>query len=83
MKFIRDVTRLQESVGATAETRLVTLTPLIEFYEREMGDLPGRLMIATSFLGDLQHMQEGEGCGCGGGDDNCPAAEVQRLLDQL
>ena len=114
MKFVGDVTRLQQGVGATAEERLVPLTPLIEYYEREMGDLPGRLMIATSFLGDLQflpdwstqtpelrqavehaqalvvsvmirilNMQEGEGCGCGGGDDIGPAAEVQRLLDQL
>ena len=41
-------------IGATAEARLAALGPLIEFYEREMGPLPGRLMIATSFLRDMQ-----------------------------
>ncbi len=41
-------------IGATAEARLVPLGPLIEYYEREMGALPGRLMIATSFLRDVQ-----------------------------
>lgn len=56
MEFVGDVTQLQQGVGATAEARLVPLTPLIEYYEREMGDLPGRLMIATSFLGDVQLM---------------------------
>jgi hypothetical protein len=45
-------------VGATAEARLTTLAPLIEYYEREMGGLPGRLMIAASFLGDLKLMPE-------------------------
>ncbi len=43
-------------VGATAEARLEPLAPLIEFYSREMGELPGRLMIATSFLDDVQLM---------------------------
>jgi hypothetical protein len=43
-------------VGATAEARLEPLAPLIEYYEREMGDLPGRLMIAASFLSDAQLM---------------------------
>lgn len=47
---------LAQGVGATAEARLVTLTPLIEYYEREMGELPGRLMMAASFLGDLKLM---------------------------
>ncbi len=56
MEYIGDVTRLQQGVGATAEARLAPLQPLIEFYEREMGELPGRLMIATSFLGDAQLM---------------------------
>lgn len=56
MEFIEDVAQLQQGVGATAEARLVPLAPLIEFYAREMGDLPGRLMIATSFLGDMQLM---------------------------
>ena len=45
---------LRHGVGARAEARLEPLAPLIEFYAREMGDLPGRLMIATSFLGDVQ-----------------------------
>jgi hypothetical protein len=58
MEFIEDIAQLQQGVGATAEARLVLLTPLIEFYAREMGELPGRLMIATSFLGDLQLMPD-------------------------
>lgn len=113
MEFI-EAAIWQQGVGATAEARLAPLKPLIEYYEREMGELPGRLMIATSFLSDVElmpswselspeirqaveqaqalvvsvmirimNMQEGEGCGCGGGDDSGPAAEVQRLLDQL
>jgi hypothetical protein len=41
-------------VSAAAEARLEALAPLIEFYSREMGELPGRLMIATSFLSDAQ-----------------------------
>ncbi len=56
MEFIGDVIQQKPGVGATAEALLVPLTPLIEYYEREMGDLPGRLMIATSFLGDVQLM---------------------------
>src|SRR5438034_4371254 len=56
MEFIEDAVRQQQGVGATAEARLTPLTPLIEYYAREMGELPGRLMIATSFLGDLQLM---------------------------
>lgn len=51
-----DLHRYQQGVGATAETRLEPLAPLIEFYTREMGELPGRLMMATSFLGDVQLM---------------------------
>jgi hypothetical protein len=58
MEFIEDVARYQQGVGATAEARLVPLTPLIEYYKREMGELPGRLMITISFLGDLQLMPE-------------------------
>jgi len=46
----------QQGVGATAEARLLSLGPLIEYYEREMGELPGRLMIAISFLNDVQSM---------------------------
>jgi hypothetical protein len=46
----------QQGVGATAEAHLEPLMPLIEFYAREMGELPGRLMIATSFLNDVQLM---------------------------
>lgn len=114
MEFIEDVARLQRGVGGTAEARLIPLTPLIEFYAREMGELPGRLMIATSFLGDAQlmpdwpsqtpelreaieqaqalvvsvmirllNMQERDGCGCGDRGKDWPAADVQRLLDQL
>ncbi|GAC1638198.1 MAG: hypothetical protein NVS4B8_03800 [Herpetosiphon sp.] len=45
-----------EGVGATAEQQLEPLAPLIDYYRREMGELPGRLMIATSFLGDAQMM---------------------------
>jgi hypothetical protein len=56
MEFIEDVVRQQQGVGTMAEARLVPLKPLIEYYEREMGELPGRLMIATSFLGDVQLM---------------------------
>jgi hypothetical protein len=48
--------KIDDGVGATAEARLATLTPLIEYYSREMGELAGRLMIATSFLGDAQLM---------------------------
>ena len=58
MEFIEDVAQLQQGVGATAEARLGNLSPLIEFYGREMGELPGRLMIATSFLGDVQLMPD-------------------------
>ncbi len=58
MEFIEDTVRHQQGVGATAEARLIPLTPLIEYYEREMGELPGRLMIATSFLGDVQLMRD-------------------------
>ena len=56
MESIEDVTQLAKGVGTTAEARLLPLQPLIEFYEREMGEWPGRLMIATSFLGDVQIM---------------------------
>jgi hypothetical protein len=44
----------RRGIGATAEAQLDLLAPLIEFYSREMGELPGRLMIAASFLGDAQ-----------------------------
>jgi len=57
MEFLEDAVRHQQGVGATAEACLVPLAPLIEYYEREMGELPGRLMIATSFLGDVQLMR--------------------------
>lgn len=56
MEYIEDVTQFSRGVGATAEARLLPLQPLIEYYEREMGEWPGRLMIATSFLGDVQLM---------------------------
>jgi hypothetical protein len=56
MEFIEDAVQYQKGVGATAEARLVPLAPLIEHYGHLMGELPGRLMIATSFLGDVQLM---------------------------
>lgn len=56
MEFMNDTAQHQRGVGATAEARLVPLAPLIEHFEREMGELPGRLMIALSFLGDVQLM---------------------------
>lgn len=56
MELPGDGNLIERGVGATAEAHLVTLQPLIEYYEREMGELPGRLMIATSFLGDLKLM---------------------------
>ena len=49
-----DVNEHRHGVGATAEARLEPLAPLIEYYAREMGELPGRLMIATNFLADAQ-----------------------------
>jgi hypothetical protein len=54
MEFFGDLPNLDAGVGATAEARLAPLGPLIKYYEREMGTLPGRLMIATSFLRDAQ-----------------------------
>ena len=42
--------------GSAAEVQLEPLSTLIEYYEREMGELPGRLMIAISFLSDAQLM---------------------------
>lgn len=63
---------LQAGVGVTAEARLVPLAPLIEYYEREMGELPGRLMIATSFLGDVQQM--------GGWETQSP--EIRQAVEQ-
>ncbi len=56
MEFFDNVAQVQCGVGAPAEARLMPLAPLIEYYEREMGELPGRLMIATSFLADVQLM---------------------------
>ena len=58
MEFIEDVAQRRLGVGATAEAHLIPLTPLIEFYSREMGEMPGRLMIAISFLGDAQLMPD-------------------------
>lgn len=58
MDLFEHVVQDQRGVGATAEARLVPLAPLIEYYEREMGELPGRLMIATSFLADAQLMPD-------------------------
>lgn len=58
MAFMNDDPLWMQGVGATAEANLAPLTPLIAFYEREMGELPGRLMMATSFLDDVQSMQD-------------------------
>ncbi len=41
-------------VGATSEAMLEPLTPLIDYYAREMGELPGRLMMALGFLDDAR-----------------------------
>jgi hypothetical protein len=54
VECIQKVTQPDIGVGATAEARLRALAPLIEYFAREMGELPGRLMIAASFLGDVQ-----------------------------
>ena len=56
MEIDYEVNLLDRGVGATAEARLATLLPLIEYYAREMGELPGRLMMAASFLEDLKLM---------------------------
>jgi hypothetical protein len=56
MTFSTDSPLLAQGVGATAEARLDPLSPLIEYYTREMGELPGRLMIATNFLRDVRLM---------------------------
>ena len=56
MERFDEISLFGQGVGATAEARLAPLAPLIEFYEREMGELPGRLMIATNFLRDAQLM---------------------------
>ncbi len=53
-----DIAMFGQGVGATAEANLVTLSPLIEYYEREMGELPGRLMMAASFLEDIKLMDD-------------------------
>ena len=54
--FNRNLEKDKAAMGAAAEARLESLATLIEYYEREMGELPGRLMIAISFLGDAQLM---------------------------
>jgi hypothetical protein len=58
MASMNDGMLWSQGVGATSEARLAPLTPLIEYYEREMGELPGRLMIAISFLDDVQSMRD-------------------------
>ncbi len=40
--------------GATSEVMLEPLMPLSDYYTREMGELPGRLMMALGFLDDAQ-----------------------------
>ena len=49
-----DLREQRTGVGATAEALLEPLKPLIEYYAREMGELPGRLMNALAFLDDGQ-----------------------------
>ena len=49
-----DLREHRTGVGATAEALLEPLAPLIEYYAREMGELPGRLIMALSFLDDAQ-----------------------------
>ena len=56
MTFPAHESPLAHGVGATAEARLAPLEPLIEYYTREMGELSGRLMIATNFLRDARLM---------------------------
>lgn len=56
MEAYREGAMFGQGVGATAEAGLVVLSPLIEYYEREMGELPGRLMLAASFLEDIKLM---------------------------
>ncbi len=58
MEAYRDLDIFRQGVGATAEADLATLYPLIEYYEREMGELPGRLMIAASFLEDIKLLDD-------------------------
>lgn len=48
-----------EGVGSSAERKLQEIAPLVEYYEREMGDGAGRLMLATNFLRDARLMQPG------------------------
>ncbi len=57
MEFFHENEQLNQlGVGAKSEAKLETLAPLIEYYTREMGELPGRLMIATNFLEDVPMM---------------------------
>ena len=72
MDLSGDIPLLDRGVGATAEAHLVPLTPLIEYYEREMGDLAGRLMIAASFLSDAQLV----------GDWTSQPPEVRQMIEQ-
>ncbi|MBF6613263.1 MAG: hypothetical protein IVW55_09055 [Chloroflexi bacterium] len=56
MEAYRDVAIFGQGVGASAEVTLAEIAPLIDYYEREMGVLPGRLMIAASYLADVKLM---------------------------
>lgn len=47
------------SWGVRAEERLFPIYPLVEYYDREMGELPGRLLLALSFLRDARQMSPG------------------------
>lgn len=44
--------------GASADAKLVPLQPLLDRFTDEMGDLPGRLMLALSFLRDARQMND-------------------------
>jgi hypothetical protein len=48
---------LEQGVGATAEEKIKTIAPLVEYFETEMGLGAGRLMLATNFLRDAREMQ--------------------------
>lgn len=57
--------------GSSAESKLASLQPLLDRFTKEMGELPGRLMLALSFLRDAQQM------------NNVPLKpEVQLALEQ-
>jgi hypothetical protein len=52
---------LEKGLGATAEEKIKTIAPLVEYFETEMGVGAGRLMLATNFLRDAREMQPNMG----------------------